>query len=111
MAQVDYSKKQIEVECVNLAFIETMCDIGRYGLEKYGDNSFEASAQRGDRSRGEGALGLRTSSLGIGQHINDHYYEYLQGVRHDKFGTFKHQLAAAAFNAMMEYHFAGLESE
>lgn len=111
MAQGLIVTENINIQCVNASFIETMCDIGRYGLDKYGENSFEVRAQRGDKSRGEGALGLRTSSLGIGQHINNHYYEYLQGVKHDKFGTFKHQLAAAAFNAMMEYHFAGLENE
>ena len=102
---------QIEVVTLNPKFIAAMDDIGRYGLEKYGENSFEARARRGDKSRGEGALGVRTSSLGIGQHSAVHYYEYLQGIKHDKFGTLKHQLAAAAFNAMMEFHFAGLESE
>lgn len=99
------------IETLNEKFLEAMNDIGQYGFNKYGENSFEARAKRGDNSRGEGVLGARTSSLGIGQHSAVHYYEYLQGIRHDKFGTLKHQLAAAAFNAMMEFYFAGLESE
>jgi hypothetical protein len=34
---------------------------------------------------------------------------YEDGVKHDKFGTLKHQLAAAAFNAMMEFYFSRYE--
>jgi hypothetical protein len=36
---------------------------------------------------------------------------HLRGELHDHFGTRRHRLAAVAFNAMMEFYFAGLESE
>jgi hypothetical protein len=36
---------------------------------------------------------------------------YLNHEPHDHFGTDKHQLAAVAFNAMMEFYFAGLGEE
>lgn len=85
-----------------------MNDIGRYGNEKYGKDSFHQRAQSGDRSRG----GLeRTDPKVIINHAGNHGAEYLAGVPHDHFHTRKHQLAAVAFNAMMEFYFAGLEDE
>lgn len=95
-------------EFLNRNFLETMNDIGRYGNEKYGEASFHARAKRGDQSRG----GLdRTQSDTIAEHAKEHFAMYLRGELHDNFNTRKHQLAAVAFNAMMEYYFAGLESE
>jgi hypothetical protein len=90
-------------------FLAAMNDIGRYGLDKYGENSFEARAMRGDTSRGP--LTGRTSSRAIKLHIEDHYQMYMDKTPHDHFGTHRHQLAAVAFNAMMEFYFEGLEDE
>jgi hypothetical protein len=90
-------------------FLEAMEDVGRYGEEKYRKNSFQSRAARGDTSRGP--LTGRTSSRAIKQHIEDHYQMHMDETPHDHFGTRRHQLAAVAFNAMMEFYFAGLEDE
>lgn len=97
-----------QLEYLDAAFLEAMNDIGRYGDEKYGADSFHQRAKHGDRSRGKLE---RASSTVIGQHSKDHVDAYLRKELHDKFGTLKHQLAAAAFNAMMEFYFAGLVAE
>lgn len=85
------------------AFIKAMEEIGRYGFEKYGERSFQARAARGEVER-DG----RTTSQAIADHARAHFDAYLSHEVHDKFGTDLHQLAAVAFNAMMEAHFAGL---
>jgi hypothetical protein len=95
-------------EFLHPRFIEAMSDIGRYGFEKYGDDSFEARRLKGDSSRGELA---RTRPYQIAEHAEAHFDMYLRGIPHDHFNTRRHQLAAVAFNAMMEFYFAGLESE
>lgn len=85
------------------AFIDAMNDIGRYGFEKYGPDSFQQRRLSGDHSRG----GLkRTEPQVIADHARDHFEQYLSHVPHDHFGTVKHQLAAVAYNAMMEFYFA-----
>lgn len=83
-------------------FLEAMNDIGRYGHEKYGEQSFHHRAQLGDHSRGPLS---RTRSYQIASHARAHFDMYLANERHDYFNTRKHQLAAAAFNAMMEAFF------
>jgi len=93
---------------LNAKFLEAMNEIGSYGNEKYGKESFHQRAAAGDRSRG--SLD-RTAPEVIARHANGHFVEYLTGIRHDHFQTRKHQLAAVAFNAMMEFFFAGLEDE
>lgn len=90
------------------SFIEAMEDIGRYGHAKYGAASFQARRLSGDVSRGGLA---RTQPSAIACHAAEHFRAYLRGELHDHFGTHKHQLAAVAFNAMMEYHFAALADE
>lgn len=92
-------------EFLDPKFLELMNDIGRYGFEKYGEDSFQARRLRGEYSRPDME---RVTPRAIGVHANDHFTMYLAGVPHDKFGTAEHQLAAAAFNAMMEFFFAGL---
>lgn len=87
------------------AFLEAMNDIGRYGFEKYGPDSFQFRRMAGDTSRGEMQ---RTTPWAIADHASNHFDMYLEGTRHDKFNTEVHQLAAVAFNAMMEAYFAGL---
>jgi hypothetical protein len=97
-----------QYQFLNAQFLEAMNDIGRYGDEKYGEDSFHQRAQAGDRSRGSLK---RTTAQAIADHARGHFDEYLSHVPHDHFGTDKHQLAAVAFNAMMEFYFAGLEDE
>lgn len=88
-------------------FLQAMDEIGRYGAEKYGENSFQARRKKGDASR----YMPRVQSQELMTHASQHQNEYLSGTLHDHFKTRKHQLAAAAFNAMMEFHFANLKEE
>ena len=90
-------------EFLDEKFLELMNDIGRYGEEKYGVDSFHARAQIGDRSRG--GL-LRTQKEQILNHARQHITDYENGILHDHFGDSKHQLAAAAFNLLMEFYFS-----
>jgi len=89
-------------------FLEAMNDIGGLGHAKYGPDSFQTRRLNGDSSRG--ALS-RTTPEEIGRHACEHFGMYLRGELHDHFETRKHQLAAVAFNAMMEFYFAGLMDE
>lgn len=90
------------------AFLEAMNDIGRYGFDKYADNSFQARRLNGDNSRG----GMkRCEPSAIANHAREHFSMYLQHIEHDHFKTDIHQLAAVAFNAMMEAYFAGIATE
>ena len=98
----------MDFEFLNQKFLQAMNDIGRYGNEKYGENSFSARARVGDFSRG--CLERCTTSE-IGRHAKEHFEQYEAGLLHDHFGTRRHQLAAAAFNAMMEFCYAGLMDE
>jgi hypothetical protein len=90
------------------SFLKAMDDIGHYGHTKYGPKSFQQRRAAGDLSRG--GLG-RTEAAVIAEHAKEHFNMFLRGERHDHFGTRKHQLAAVAFNAMMEFYFAGLDEE
>ena len=96
-----------QFEFLETAFLEAMNDIGRYGAEKYGEQSFQVRAERGDRSRNS----TRTQSFEIAKHARDHFRDHLAGKKHDHFNTRRHNLAAVAFNAMMEFYFEGLEDE
>jgi hypothetical protein len=96
----------MDYEFLSPAFLSAMNDIGRYGNEKYKDQSFHARRKQGDCSRG----GLkRNKPQVIADHAREHFNQYLSYEAHDHFGTDKHQLAAVAFNAMMEFYYAGLE--
>jgi len=95
-------------EFLSPAFLEAMNDIGRYGHEKYGAQSFQHRRLQGDTSRGDME---RTLPEVIGEHVRNHYQMHLDGVPHDHFKTRIHQIAAASFNCMMEAYFAGLEDE
>lgn len=92
-------------EFLSPAFLEAMNDIGRYGSEKYGTDSFQARRLKGDTSRSL----RRCEPQAIADHAREHFSMYLNHLPHDHFGTDKHQLAAVAFNAMMEFYFAGLD--
>lgn len=92
---------------VDPGFIEVMNDIGRYGNDKYGTESFHQLAKRGIVDRGTHP---RKQSSEIMRHSHEHGNLYLRGELHDYFGTLEHQLGAAAFNPMMEYYFFKSES-
>lgn len=83
-------------EFLSEKFLEAMNDIGRYGHEKYG--------QLTDR-REEHAKPPRVTPIENAKHACTHFGDYLCGKLHDHFGTAEHQLAAVAFNAMMEFQF------
>jgi hypothetical protein len=108
MSKAVLEEAPAQYEFLNAKFLEAMNQIGRYGNDKYGKDSFHQRAKIGDRSRGSLA---RTDSEVIANHSWNHFAEYLAGLPHDHFHTRKHQLAAVAFNAMMEFYFAGLEDE
>lgn len=95
-----------DFEFLNHNFLLAMNDIGRLGYEKYGPDSFHAKQQnwvgRGNMDRNQSAA--------IAAHASGHFQEYLKSVPHDKFNTRIHQLAAVAFNAMMEAYFDGFEN-
>lgn len=89
-------------------FLEAMNDIGRYGTEKYGAKSFEAQIASGKEPE---RILDRTSRSEILHHAKDHLTAYKYEFPHDHFQTLKHQLAAAAFNCMMEFYYANLVNE
>jgi hypothetical protein len=97
-----------DFEFLNEKFLEAMNEIGSYGFHKYKRNSFQYRQKTGDRSRGELD---RCKSEEIAKHAREHFEMYLRAEPHDNFNTRRHQLAAVAFNAMMEFYFAGLEDE
>lgn len=84
-------------------FLTLMNDVGHYGHGKYGADSFHTRALLGDKSRG--SL-VRTEKEEILFHARRHIVAYEDGVKHDHFGDLDHQLAAAAFNLLMEYYFS-----
>lgn len=84
-------------------FLKTMNDIGRYGSEKYPHTDFKLALARGENPD----FGTRDMI----QHVLDHIKSYEAKLHHDHFHTLKHQLAAAAFNLMMEFIKQGLETE
>ena len=114
LTQLNASQQQVaalearnaELEFLSPGFLRAMNDIGRYGFEKYGEQSFQARRLKGDTSRGDMK---RTTPQAIADHAREHFSMYLNHIPHDHFGTDAHQLAAVAFNAMMEFYFAALK--
>jgi len=94
-------------EFLDAKFLQAMNEIGEYGHAKYGAESFHTRALVGDTSR----TLERTGDEVIARHALEHFLAYLNDIPHDYFNTRRHQLAAVAFNAMMEFHFAGLAKE
>ena len=87
-------------------FLSAMNDIGRLGFEKYRDQSFHALRTA---ATGRSPNDPRTARKAICRHIQEHVAAYEDGTPHDVFQTLGHQMAAVAFNAMMEFYFAHLE--
>ena len=93
----ELAAKPSPYEFLNPDFLELMNDIGRLGHEKFGDDAIEAN---GDRTR---KLPRHQANM---LHAYRHITAYEDGVKHDHFGDLKHQLAAAAFNCMLEFWFS-----
>lgn len=89
-------------EFLDPKFIEAMNELGEYGHVKHGEDGLLNSRERTRE---------RHSPEVIARHALEHFLAYLNGIPHDHFKTRRHQLAAVAFNAMMEFHFAGLATE
>ena len=85
--------------------LEALEDIWNLGMKKYGEDSFQARVLKGDRSR----YMQRVTQISLFKHVAEHYQEFAGDVPHDVYGTTKHQLAAAIFNLIMEWHFSDLE--
>lgn len=90
-------------------FLQAMEDIGQHGHTKYGSipGSFTNDRLNDIRERRI----ERVEQSVILNHTKDHVYAYKAGERHDHFHTRRHQLAAAAFNLMMEFYYARLDKE
>jgi hypothetical protein len=92
----------VDTRFLSPKFIEVMNELGEYAHEKHGQDDI---LQEHERRR------MRHTPEELADHAKAHFEEYLFGIPHDHFKTRRHQLAAVAFNAMMEFHFAGLEDE
>lgn len=78
-------------------FLHFMAEIAHYGAEKYGDLNWQKSRLAGDKAPLN--------------HIYMHLHQYKLKILHDKFETRGHQLAAIAFNAMMEFYWLQQEEK
>jgi hypothetical protein len=76
-------------------FLDLMQEIGELGLKKFPNTNFEKMLREGKPLDLEGR-----NCIG---HIEAHLWSYQHAYHHDHFHTMEHQLAAAAFNLMMEY--------
>jgi hypothetical protein len=64
----------VDVEFLNAKFLQAMNDIGRYGNDKYGKESFHYRQKTGDRSRGVLA---RAKPDAIAAHAREHFEMYI----------------------------------
>ncbi len=85
-------------EFLDETFLALMNEIGHLGHEKFGTNAFEATGGKRqiDRHRKDEIL----------RHAHQHLFSYEAGLPHDKIGTMRAHLAAAAFNCMLEFIFS-----
>lgn len=79
-------------DALNHDFIKMLAEIAHYATKKYGSAEQYAEA----RLTGE------KSPI---NHAYEHLRQYQNGEVHDHFGTLEHQLAAVAYNAMMEAYY------
>jgi dATP/dGTP diphosphohydrolase, N-terminal len=92
----DEKVKRVPVDYIYTAlnpdFLKALARIAKYAEEKYGSwSQYTAARLEGDKS--------------CINHIYEHLRQYQLGEPHDKFGDLKMQLAAVAYNAMMEWHY------
>lgn len=108
MSKRDFTKLFEEYfPTLDFEFIEKMNEIGKYGEEKYGDESFQGRRKLGRLVRDSDRLKAHV----IAQHAMVHSFDAAIGQLHDKFGTVDHNDAAAAFNNMMNFIFRKAENE
>ena len=86
-------------------FLQLMNDIGRIGHEKFGADAIEVSAGPNPAAGSKRQI-KRHEKREIMFHAREHTHDYEAGDPHDKLGTLQAHLAAAAFNAMLEYIFS-----
>lgn len=91
-------------EFLDQRFLTLMNDIGRLGYEKMGADSFEAN--RGGYGTKTRRRIPRHRKEEILRHAREHLAAYESGIPHDHFGALDYQLAAAAFNMMLEFYFS-----
>jgi phosphoenolpyruvate synthase/pyruvate phosphate dikinase len=77
---------------LNWNFIKILAEIAHHAESKYGTPEQYA----------DGRLEEEKSPM---NHIGEHYRMYCAREVHDHFGDLDHQLAAIAYNAMMEYYY------
>ena len=95
----ELAAKPKQYEFLNPDFLELMNGIGRLGHEKFGADAIEVS---GDKTRK-----IPRHQRGMNMlHAYRHITAYEDGVKHDKLGTLQAQLAATAFNCMLEFWFS-----
>ena len=95
MAQL---RKEKTYEFLDDSFLELMNDIGRLGHAKFGENAFGVA--------GSGRKIPRHQKEEILRHARQHLKAYEDGIVHTRLGTRKHQLAAVAFNCLLEFIFS-----
>ena len=89
---VNRVKVSFDYEGLNWDFIKLKAEIAAYATGKYGSaDQYADIYPQGEQSPIN--------------HIAEHMRMYLAREPHDKFGTLKHQLAAIAYNAMMEFYY------
>ncbi len=85
--QVNY-----RLDALNWDFLKLMAEVAAYADSKYGNAvQYTESRLEGDKSPTN--------------HIAEHLHTYLKREVHDHFGTLKHQLAAIAYGAMIEFYY------
>jgi hypothetical protein len=92
MGEVKREPVNFDYEGLNWDFIKLQAEIAAHAKRKYG--SIEQYA--------DGRLEGEKSPL---NHMAEHMRSYMAREQHDKFGTLKHQLAAIAYNASMEFYY------
>lgn len=90
MSDVKREPVDFRYDALNWEFIKAMAQIARYAETKYGSPEQYTKARL-------------TGEKGPLNHIAEHLRAYLAGEEHDHFQTRKHQLAAIAYNASMEF--------
>ncbi len=98
---------KVEFQHLDADFLRVMNALGEYGFTKHGDKSFQARKLRGDGREGYD----RMQKSELSRHAREHFDAYERGEVHDHFGDLEFQLAAVAYNAMMEFYFLQKEKE
>jgi hypothetical protein len=88
----------MKYEFLNENFLTLMNDIGRIGHERFGADAIEVTGGKRQIERHQ--------KDAILVHAAEHLVDYKLGIPHDKLGTLQAQLAAAAFNCMLEFVFS-----